>query len=62
MVKAIYGTNTELLKRESMGVITQDMASVFKTKYVDALMEKQRYKLIKEPRFVFIGSDPNGGG
>ena len=45
-----------------MGVITQDMASVFKTKYVDALMEKQRYKLIKEPRFVFIGSDPNGGG
>ena len=62
MVKAIYGTNTELLKRESMGIITQDMASVFKTKYVDALMEKQRYKLIKEPRFVFIGSDPNGGG
>ena len=35
------------------------MQSVFKMKYVDALMEKQRYKLIKEPRFVFIASDPN---
>lgn len=45
-----------------MGIVTQDMASVFKTKYVDALFSKQRYKLIKEPLFVFIGCDPNGGG
>tara|TARA_B100001093_G_C26803963_1_gene1004678 strand:- start:950 stop:1237 length:288 start_codon:yes stop_codon:yes gene_type:complete len=62
MVKAIYADKTELLKRESMGIVTQDMASVFKTKYVDALFSKQRYKLIKEPLFVFIGCDPNGGG
>ena len=62
MVKAIYGDKTELLKRESMGVITEDMMSVFREKFVNALFDRPRYKLRKLPLFVFVACDPNGGG
>lgn len=60
MVKAIYGDKTDLLKRESMGIVTEDMQSVFKEKYVSALFSKQRYVLRKSPSFVFLAVDPNG--
>ena len=49
MVKAIYGDKTDLLQRESMGVITNDLQSVFKQKYVDQMFEKQPYELKKKP-------------
>ena len=62
MVKAIYGDKTELLKRESMGVITEDMMSVFREKFVNSLFDRPRYKLRKLPLFVFVACDPNGGG
>jgi len=62
MVKAIYGDKTELLKRESMGVITEDMQSVFREKFVNALFDRPRYTLRKTPLFVFVACDPNGGG
>ena len=52
----------DLLQRESMGVITEDMQSVFKEKYITKLYDKQRYKLQKTPLFIFISVDPNGGG
>lgn len=62
MVRAIYGDKTDLLQRESMGVITNDLQSVFKQKYVDKLFEKGRYILKKTPQFIFCCCDPNGGG
>ena len=62
MVKAIYGDKTDLLQRESMGVITNDLQSVFKQKYVDQMFEKQPYELKKKPSFIFTCCDPNGGG
>lgn len=61
MIKTIYGNKTELLQRESMGLVTQDMASVFKGKYVEKMFNAQRHELTKEPSFVFISIDPNGG-
>ena len=62
MVKAIYGDKTDLLKRESMGIVTEDMMSVFKAKYVESLFTKPRYSLRKLPLFCFVACDPNGGG
>jgi len=62
MIKAIYGNKIELLQRESMGLVTEDMQSVFKQKYVNLLFNAQKYSLAKEPAFVFIATDPNGGG
>lgn len=62
MIKTIYGNKTDLLQRESMGLVTQDMASVFKTKYVEAMLKADDYTLTKEPSFCFISVDPNGGG
>ena len=62
MVRAIYGDKTDLLQRESMGVITNDLQSVFKQKYVDKLFQKPRYDLKKTPPFIFCCCDPNGGG
>ena len=62
MIKAIYGNKVELLQRESMGLVTEDMMSVFKQKYVEALYNSEKMKLTKEPAFVFIATDPNGGG
>lgn len=62
MVKQIYGDQVDLLQRESMGVITQDLQSVFKQKYVDVMFDNNTYKLQKTPSFVFVACDPNGGG
>ena len=62
MVKQIYGDQVDLLQRESMGVITQDLQSVFKQKYVDKMFSMDQYELQKTPSFVFVACDPNGGG
>ena len=62
MVKALYGDNVELLKRESMGSITQDSLSVFKQSYVDRLFSKVGYQPNHKPDFVFVTMDPTGGG
>lgn len=62
LVKAIYGDKTDLLKRESMGIVTEDMQSVFKEKFVNAMFDKKRYSLRKIPTYVFLSVDPNGGG
>lgn len=62
MVKQIYGDQVDLLQRESMGVITQDLQSVFKSKYVDIMFNMNDYELQKTPLFVMIACDPNGGG
>ncbi|OUV29446.1 MAG: hypothetical protein CBC48_11880 [bacterium TMED88] len=62
MVKQIYGDQVDLLQRESMGVITQDLQSVFKQKYVDKMFSMDKYELQKTPAFVFVACDPNGGG
>tara|TARA_A100001015_G_scaffold199705_1_gene222981 strand:+ start:276 stop:617 length:342 start_codon:yes stop_codon:yes gene_type:complete len=45
-----------------MGVITNDLQSVFKQKYVDQMFEKPKYELKKKPSFIFCCCDPNGGG
>ena len=62
MIKAIYGNKVELLQRESMGLVTEDMQSVFKQKYIDILYGTDPYPLTKTPSFVFVATDPNGGG
>lgn len=62
MIKAIYGNKTDLLQRESMGLVTEDMQSVFKAKYIDILYNSSAYAITKEPSFVFCCCDPNGGG
>ena len=59
MIKAIYGNKTDLLQRESMGLVTEDMQSVFKAKYIDVLYNSSGYSLTKEPSFVFCCCDPN---
>lgn len=60
MIKAIYGNKVELLQRESMGLVTEDMQSVFKQKYVDILFNTPPYVLTKTPSFIFVATDPNG--
>lgn len=62
MVKALYGDNVELLKRESMGCITQDSMSVFKQNYVDAFFDRKPYALDAPIKYVFMTMDPTGGG
>ena len=58
MVKAIYGDKTDLLQRESMGVITNDLQSVFKQKYVDQMFEKQPYELKKNQVLYLHAATP----
>ncbi len=60
MIKAIYGNKVELLQRESMGLVTEDMQSVFKSKYVNRLYEMHPHKLVKAAPFIFCATDPNG--
>ena len=62
MAKALYGSNTDLLKRESMGETTDDANSVFSSKDVNVLLESPRVKLDSSPDYVIIAADPNGGG
>ena len=62
MVKSVYGDRKDLLARESMGQITNDAASVFSQKQVNALMKKPLWKMKSNPEYVFLGVDPNGGG
>ena len=56
----IYGDNKELLARESMGLVTEDNASVFPIDKVEALLANEVD--VTPPKFVFIAYDPNGGG
>lgn len=62
MVKAIYGDRKDLLARESMGQITNDVASVFSQGMVEKFLAKKFWKCQNQPQFIFLGVDPNGGG
>lgn len=42
-----------------MGLVTEDMQSVFKAKYIDILYNSSAYSITKEPSFVFCCCDPN---
>jgi len=61
MVRALYADQQDLMVRESMGSITDDAKSLFKSDEVMAVM-RATVQLPCTPDFVFIGVDPNGGG
>lgn len=60
MVKALYGDRKDLLMRESMGIVTEDQTSLFRSAWVDAFM--QSAILPPDVNFVLVACDPNGGG
>ena len=63
MVREIYGEQTALLQRESLGAITQDSSSVFPEQEVELVFQKtlgEPPTLI--PKTVYISCDPTGGG
>ena len=61
MVRALYADQKDLMQRESMGTITDDAKSLFKSADVIAVMSTT-VELPCTPDYVFIGVDPNGGG
>ena len=61
MVRALYADQQDLMQRESMGTITDDAKSCFKSDDVISVM-KSTVPLPCDPDYVFIGVDPNGGG
>tara|TARA_B110000908_G_C10249003_1_gene450671 strand:- start:582 stop:2345 length:1764 start_codon:yes stop_codon:yes gene_type:complete len=61
MVKALYGSQKDLLARESMGQITQGLASVFKMKWINNFMKSQSV-LRENPNVIFTSCDPSGSG
>ena len=63
MVKDIYGDQTQLLQRESMGVITEDASSVFPQDHVEWVFAQDigpPPTLL--PSVLFCVCDPTGGG
>ena len=60
MVRALYGNNTDLMERESMGQITADADSVFNETLIDSWMQLK--ELDSDPNFFFMAVDPSGGG
>ena len=60
MVRALYGSNTDLMERESMGAITADADSVFNETLIDSWMQLKA--LDSDPNFFFMAVDPSGGG
>ena len=62
MVKALYGSQKDLLARESMGQTTQDLSSVFKSKWVEAFFRRDDYMFRTQPEIIFMACDPSGGG
>ena len=62
MVRALYGSgNKDLMQRESMGAITDDAKSLFKSDDVTRVMSTC-VPLPDIADYVFIAVDPNGGG
>ena len=62
MVAQIYGDNSTDMLRESMGVTTEDSASVFHHSWVERLKTAPPYNFTNAPQFLWIACDPNGGG
>lgn len=62
MVAQIYGDNSTDMLRESMGMTTEDSASVFHHSWVDKLKNAPPYNFTNAPSYVWIACDPNGGG
>jgi len=62
MVRQIYGDNTTDMLRESLGMTTESGGSLFDSAWINGFAERCNYKFQSEPRFVFVGTDPNGGG
>jgi hypothetical protein len=63
MVKDIYGDQTQLLQRESMGVITEDASSVFPQDHVEWIFEQEIVAPpTMKPSIIFCVCDPTGGG
>lgn len=63
MVKDIYGDQTQLLQRESMGVITEDASSVFPQDHVEWIFEQEiGPPPTMTPSILFCVCDPTGGG
>lgn len=63
MVREIYGDQTDLLQRESLGAITQDASSVFPEETLSiAFDRKPCAPPTYAPRSIFISCDPTGGG
>jgi len=60
MVRALYGDQTELMERESMGAITSDADSVFNMDDIDSLMQMD--PLRQDVEYFFVAVDPTGGG
>jgi hypothetical protein len=61
MVRALYGDQSDLMARESMGAITDDATSLFPSQKVLAFMSCS-VQLEIQPEYIFMGFDPNGGG
>ena len=63
MVREIYGDQTALLQRESLGAITQDAASVFPEEEITVTFAKALVDSpTMTPRTVYVSCDPTGGG
>ena len=60
MVKQIYGDQKDLLARESMGLVTEDNASVFPMQKIEAILKREVD--LSPPQFLYLAYDPNGGG
>ena len=61
MVRAIYGARTDLMERESLGVISQDQTSVFPEHMVGRVFHRRVAPPVA-PTHVYCAIDPNGGG
>ena len=63
VVKHIYGSDVQLLQRESMGIIGETGGEIFTRRWIKRLMEKEHYDWEKStgrpPTFVYVGCDPN---
>ena len=61
MVKALYGSQKDLLARESMGQITDDLSSVFKMSWINKFTCSE-HSLSESPAVIFTSCDPSGSG
>ena len=62
MVKALYGSQKDLLARESMGQTTQDLSSVFKMAWVTSFLRRDQFMFNEIPQVIFTACDPSGSG
>ena len=62
MVRLIYGDNSADMLRESMGVTTNDTASIFQENWLNLFASRPPYRSLSPPKVIYIACDPNGGG